>query len=67
MGIERVDAGIGGLANALDASRLAADVITRSLDPQDANRLSRPDSAGVQTTQLAKAVPGVGGTIDIRV
>jgi|GEM_PF-3490203 len=63
----RVDAGLSGMMNALQAQTMASDLITRTLHPAQLNQPAGSASAKTQNTLLAKAVTGLGSKIDLKV
>jgi hypothetical protein len=62
-----VAAAVSGVQNALDAQRMATDLITRSLSGSELNQPSSSVSSQTNTTVLAKAVTGLGSKIDIHI
>ncbi len=62
-----VTSGLKGMANALDAQKLGAELITRTLNQGDLSKSALQVTPSAKTTQLAKAVTGLGAKIDITV
>lgn len=64
MSVGNVEAGLKGMAGAFDAQKMAAEVITKTVDPNAGGQLK---SAPSTNTASGHAVSGVGSKIDIQV
>ncbi len=66
MNMLEMQSGLSGLANALESQKMVTDLITKTVHPEHGAQFSQQEHA-VQTTQLAKAVTGLGSKVDVTV
>ncbi len=69
MDVLTAHSGLGGMANALDLQKLAADTAAKTVGQADASGLPGPETVKTQgqTRLSAQAVTGVGGKLDVTV
>ncbi len=66
MSMLEMEAGLTGLAHTFENQKMAMDLMDKTLGQEQPQHYSQQENT-VQTTQLAKAVTGVGNKLDLMV